>query len=221
VGGAAALLTLAAASTALAQDADPAYPPTVPTAAAGICVGDIPFFQYQVDFGSDEFVGDPMTITFQNPSGDDFVISTTVPARGASATVLWPGASESPPDWPGWVNTGTVQNPVWEESTTDSGAFTRAPGGVTVDFETNPTLSTNVVYPPATAICANPKNPPTTTTTSGGQGQPTTSAAAPTGVSLPRTGAQTAAIALVAGGLVAAGTTLVVSSRRKSARSEV
>ncbi len=219
VAGAAALLTLGAASAALAQQKEPAYPPDFPTAASGVCVGDIPYFQYQADFGENgQFVGNPMTITFKNPSGDPVVINTTVPAPGQSAQVLWPGASESPQDWPGWVNTGTEQNPVWEESTTDEGAFTRAPGGVTVEFATNPSISTTVTYPPASAICANPENPPTTTTTSG---KPTTTAAGPTTASLPRTGAQTAAIALVAGGLVAGGTALVVSSGRKSAHSEV
>jgi hypothetical protein len=199
--GVSCLAVLAASPLAHAQgDAD--YPPRVPTAASGICVGDIPYLQYGVDFGSDEFVGDPMTITFDNPSGDDVVITTTVPPAGQAATVLWPGASEDPQDWPGWV---LDENGQWVESTTDPGAFTRAPGGVAVTFATNPSLTTSVTYPPASAVCANPKNAPRA-----GDKEATA------GVALARTGASVGSIGLAAGALVIGGAAAVTVARRRA-----
>ena len=151
--GSATLSVAVLAPSAMAQE----YPPPSPTRAAGVCVGDIPYFAYEVDFGDDGLVGSPMTITFVNPDGEDFVIDTTVPPAGERGVVLWPGASVDPEDWPGWE---LDENGIWVETTEDEGAFTRAPGGVGVEFTTNPTLTTSVTYPPATAVCANPQNPP-------------------------------------------------------------
>jgi hypothetical protein len=205
VGFGVGVLTCVAVAPAASAQVEPEYPPQEPTSAAGVCVGDIPFFQYQVDFGSEgEFVGRPMTITFVNPAGDDFVIDTVVPDAGDSAQVLWPGASENPPDWPGWV----LVDGQWVESTDDPGAFTRAPGGVTVEFSTNPTLTTSVTYPPATAVCANPENPPTT--------PPSSPPSTPTRGGLATTGAEFAGLAVVGAGLVAGGAALVVASRRRT-----
>jgi LPXTG-motif cell wall-anchored protein len=207
--GVATLSAAAVAPSAVAQE----YPPPSPTRAAGVCVGDIPFFAYEVDFGSDDFVGQPMTITFVNPSGDDFVIPTTVPGIGEPAAVLWPGASEDPEDWPGWE---LNSEGIWVETTEDTGAFTRAPGGVTVEFETNPTLTTSVTYPPATEACANPQQGPS------GQGVPTTvadeqvAASAAAGATTPQTGADPVlpiTLGLLGLGL---GTALVLLARRRA-----
>lgn len=205
------LLIGAAAPAAMAVDSD--YPPAIPTKAAGVCRGDIPFLAYSVDFGDQgAFAGRPMTITFVNPGGPDYVIDTTVPQPGVEQEVLWPGASVSPPDWPGWVLDADGQ---WVESTTDTGAFTRAPGGVEVRFETNPTLTTNVVYPPATSACANPKN----VKPSGGV-PPSRSGGVPTGpvagaaASIPSTGG-TLLPALLGGAAVVLGGGLFVASRRR------
>lgn len=206
---------LATAITAPAALAAPDYPPTSPTTAAGVCVGDVPFLAFQVDFGSDEVVGDPMTVTFVNPAGDDFVIDTVVPAVGESASVLWPGASQDPADWPGWE---LNEDGVWVETTQDAGAFTRAPGGVAVEFETNPTLTTSVTYPPASAICANPAQNVSPTVVSdeapvtGGDVTPTQTAAG--AATTPQTGAD-AGLALTLGLLsLALGVGLVLAVRR-------
>ncbi len=164
--GALALCATVAAPAAFAAEE---YPPTTPTRAAGVCVGDIPYFAYAVDFGSDSFVGAPMTITFVNPGGADFVIETVVPDVDAPAAVLWPGASADPEDWPGWELNA---DGIWVETTQDEGAFTRAAGGVEVRFDTNPTLATTVTYPPATEACANPEN--FQTTGGGGTSNPET-----------------------------------------------
>ena len=177
--GAAALCSTTAIPAALAA---PEYPPTSPTRAAAICIGDIPYFAYEVDFGDDNSVGNSMTITFVNPGGPDSVISTTVPAVGERGVVLWPGASEDPQDWPGWELNDEGE---WVETTEDEGAFTRAPGGVEVRFETNPTLTTPVEYPPASEICANPPQETAVSSTSTTPDEPaesstTTSTPAPT-----------------------------------------
>jgi hypothetical protein len=220
--GAAALSTTAFVPAAFAA---PDYPPTTPTAVSGVCVGDIPYLAYQVDFGDDSFVGDPMSITFVNPAGDDFVISTVVPAVGEPAAVLWPGASEDPEDWPGWELNA---DGVWVETTDDAGAFTRAPGGVEVQFATNPTLTTSVTYPPSTAVCANPpqgadtQGVPTEVSdepaqTSGDAAEPEAAApAAPTAETTPQTGANAAlplALALLGLGI---GTGLGFAARRRA-----
>jgi LPXTG-motif cell wall-anchored protein len=200
---------LCATAGAPAAWADPEYPPTSPTRAAAVCVGDIPFLAYGVDFGDDSFVGEPMTITFVNPAGDDFVINTSVPAVDEQATVLWPGASVDPQDWPGWELNADGE---WVETTADAGAFTRAPGGVEVQFTTNPTLTTTVTYPPASAVCA---NPPRTGDTPGAPSQQSGDAA-PGAETIPQTGAS--AVLPLALGLLGLGIGggLVFAARRRA-----
>jgi hypothetical protein len=151
-----------------------------------------------------------MTITFVNPDGEDFLIETVVPPAGQSETVLWPGASVDPPDWPGWE---LDENGIWVETTEDAGAFTRAPGGVEVQFTTNPTLTTQVTYPPASAICANPQNPGGEVPPPGGEVPPPGSV--PPGGGLPESGLGLGLLPL--GGLAAlgAGAGLVAASRRR------
>lgn len=217
--GVASLLIAGSAIGAAGQEAEPAYPPLSPSSATAECVGDLPYLSYRVDFGV-EFANEPLTIVWENPSGEDLVYQRQLDASGraAASDILWPGASTSPKDWPGW----TSIDGVWTVDGNDEGAWTRYPEGVVnnVTFNVNPAQTLQVTYPPASMVCADPPvdNPPETTPAT--TGQPTTTTAAPTSASLPRTGAHTAALALVASGLVAAGTTLVVSSRRK-ARTEV
>lgn len=202
---AATVLVASSAPAALAVDEE--YPPTIPTRVAAVCVGDVPFLSYAVDFGENNaFVGRPMTITFVNPAGENFVIDTTVPAPGTSQQVLWPGASVSPPDWPGWVLDADGQ---WVESTTDPGAFTRAPGGVEVQFAVNPTLTTRVTYPPASAVCANPKN-----VTPTGGGVPGGGVPSGGGESIPATGGSLLP-GILGGAALLLGGGLVAASRRK------
>lgn len=203
--GAAAALALLTAATVVADDQ---YPPSLPTAASGVCEGDIPYFSFQVDFGSAEFVGRPMRITFVNPNGEDAVIESVVPSPTESQRVLWPGAAEEPnPDWPGWELDGSG---TWVPTTTDVGAFTRVEGGVTVEFAVNPTLTTSVTYPPASAQCAGPQKTPTTEVTSTDTSTTTSSEG-----SLASTGANNATAA-AAFGMVLVGAGAVLLSRRRS-----
>ena len=70
-----------------------------------------------------------------------------------SGAVLWPGASASPPDWPGWI----LQNGVWVAA--DDG-FLWARGNISVLFEVNPSTVLTVSYPQSTEACADPENIP-------------------------------------------------------------
>lgn len=231
---AAAGMSVTLAAPAVAQE-EPEYPPTTPTAADGICVGDIPYFQYAVDFGPNVPLDATVTITFVNPNGQS-VIYTGQPLSG---TVIWPGASENPQDWPGW----SLLDGQWVEDPNDLGAYTRVPEGVQVIFELEgaalgpttlmatalapisvlfqdvATLTTTTTYPPATSVCANPPTgttPPPDEPSDDGTGEPST--ATPQQGGLAATGAQTAGLLIAGGGLLAGGTALVISSRRRAKR---
>jgi hypothetical protein len=122
--------------------------PLVPGDIESVCVSDVPYLSYEVTL-PEGFVASsakPVTITFVNPDGDDYVVTK----QPLSGKLLWPGASdEEPKMWPGWdlVDGQYVQ-------TDGNFAWTRE--GVTVRFDVNPTYSTEVVYPKASALCANP-----------------------------------------------------------------
>ncbi|KAF2414776.1 hypothetical protein B1729_02800 [Microbacterium sp. B35-04] len=122
--------------------------PLVPGEIQSVCVGDVPYLGYQVTL-PEGFVPDsanPVTITFVNPDGEDYVVADQ-PLSGA---LLWPGASDGEPKmWPGW---DLVDGEYVE--TDGNFAWTRA--GVTVEFDVNPTYTTVVEYPQAAALCANP-----------------------------------------------------------------
>ncbi len=199
----------------MAQDAEtPQYPPDTPASASAQCIGDIPYFSFQVDFGP-EFAGETVTITLQNPEGDDFVYVRTLDANGTLSgnDILWPGANDSPPDWPGWI---LNEDGDWVEA--DDG-FLWARGTITVTFEVNPTQTISATYPPATVACANPPNSDTPPPPPGEEAPPPTTTTTTSG--LPATGAQTAALLAAGGGLLAGGTALVVSSRRRGAKESV
>lgn len=121
--------------------------PLLPGDISSVCVGDVPYLGYSVSLpeGVTADSPNPVTITFVNPSGEDYVIENQ-PLFG---TVLWPGASATEPKmWPGWA----LVNGEYVE-TEGNFAWTRA--GVTVLFEVNPTYETVIEYPQATALCAN------------------------------------------------------------------
>jgi hypothetical protein len=68
-----------------------------------------------------------------------------------SGAVLWPGANDSPPDWPGWI----LQDGVWVAA--DDG-YLWARGTISVRFDVNPSATVTVSYPQASAVCADPEN---------------------------------------------------------------
>ena len=122
--------------------------PLLPGEIASSCVGDVPYFVYDVTL-PEGYTADsetPLTITFVNPAGADVVF----PNRALSGSMLWPGASAGEPKmWPGWeyINGQYV-------ATGENYGWTR--DGVTVRFDVNPTYETVVEYPSATTLCANP-----------------------------------------------------------------
>jgi hypothetical protein len=177
---------------------------TLDIAAAGAeCRSDIPYFAYDVDWPG----GGTATITFLNPNGAD-IVHEDMPLTGA---VLWPGANDSPPDWPGWI----LENGTWVEG--DDG-FLWARGTMQVQFEVNPTAVISVSYPPASVACAGPRNasvvPSIPNVVGGVTITPPPITDEVEGVEqLPFTGVDTAPLMAVAFAILALGTLLVVSTR--------
>lgn len=125
--------------------------PLTPGDIASECVGNVPYLSYVVNL-PEGFVPDsatPLTITFVNPDGEDYVVN----GLPLSGELLWPGASATEPlQWPGWTYdpaTGT-----YTETPDANFGWTRT--GVTVMFDVNPHYETVVNYPAATELCANP-----------------------------------------------------------------
>jgi hypothetical protein len=169
------------------------------TAIGAECISDIPYLSYEIDYPP----GQSATITFFNPAGPD-VVYEDVPLSGA---VLWPGASEDPPDWPGWIR----EDGVWVEA--DDG-FLWARGTVSVLFEVNPSTVVTVSYEHETGTCADPNPdevggvviaPPTTPAEIGGVEV------------LPFTGFPGGVLAAVAFSVLALGGLMVLSARRDEA----
>lgn len=111
-----------------------------------ICDGDVPYLRYDAVVEGVEPPPETATITFVNPSGDDYVLAD----QPLSGRVLWPGAevdgAGDPVDWPGWslVDGEWVVGDEWD--------WVRP--SVEVLFEVNPTLSRTVAYPPSSPDCA-------------------------------------------------------------------
>ncbi|WP_402374049.1 LPXTG cell wall anchor domain-containing protein [Isoptericola rhizosphaerae] len=115
-----------------------------------ICDGDVPYLQYDAVTEGVEPAPDAVTITFVNPTGDDYVLAD----QPMSGRVLWPGAevdgAGNPVDWPGWnlVDGEWVVGDEWD--------WVRP--SVEVVFEVNPSATRTVGYPPSSPDCAT--NPP-------------------------------------------------------------
>jgi len=123
--------------------------PLVAGDIASICVADVPYLQWDMALpaGFPDQGTAPLTITFVNPDGEDYVVAG-LPLSGA---MLWPGASNgSPKQWPGWKQ---LADGTYVET---DGNFAWTRDGVTVLFKVNPEYQTTVEYPEATAKCANP-----------------------------------------------------------------
>lgn len=200
--------------------------PLVPGVIAATCQGDVPYLTYSLSLPEGFVAGpNPVTITFVNPAGDDYAVSGN-PLTGA---LLWPGAQATEPRmWPGWDLVNGTYVP------TDANyAWTR--DGVTVRFEVNPTYSTFVEYPVATAVCADPPEQalsPETPAEGEEPGEPAGSGSddpAPAGVAsdapdtaLASTGGAFGLIIPISGGaalVVALGALLVATRRRRNAPS--
>jgi LPXTG-motif cell wall-anchored protein len=216
VAGIAAVGFVPAASADEVPDPQYAGPSTLST----VCVGDIPYLSGTVDFG-DPFANEDGEWEWRDADGNLRLSGTFTTDDEGKATFneIWPGASEDPPDWPGW----TLVDGEWVVDPTDEGAWTRFPEGVatTVSATVNPTVSASLVYPPATAICA---GPPTSTPPPPGETPPVCDDTPGDNVNddlpvcqeLPVTGANVGTAALIGVGLVAVGAGAVALSRRRA-----
>lgn len=171
-----------------------------------VCIGDVPYLGYQVILpeGHEAEGENPVTITFVNPDGDDHVVT----GQPLSGTLLWPGASASEPKmWPGWE---LVDG---EYAQTD-GNFAWTREGITIRFDVNPSYSTEVEYPQANALCANPPV---------GGGEPSQNSGSGTPApALAVTGGGMSPVIAAAGGialLLGAAALVVVAARRRHAAS--
>lgn len=155
---AATLVVLGAGAGAAAAD-DPLYPPpsgpTVEVTAGSMCVGDAPYFSWDVDLGGSgaaAFEGEGVSITFLNPSGKDY----TIEDQPLSGSHPWPGAAVDKDgkgtDWPGW----RFEEGQWHEG--DEWDWTRP--DVDVRFEIGASTVLNLDYPLPSSVCAGPAAPP-------------------------------------------------------------
>lgn len=122
----------------------PAEPTLDVTVLQPVCDGDVPYLEYTVvPTGTPN---DDVTITWQNPSGDDVVLAD-LPLAGR---VLWPGAevdaNGDPVDWPGWHQEA---DGTWAEG--DEFDWVRP--AVDVLFQVNPEATETVSYPPSSPDC--------------------------------------------------------------------
>lgn len=162
-----------------------------------ICDNDVPKLQYAV-----EAIGTPnttVTITWINPSGAD-VVQSGLPLSG---TVLWPGAVEQNGkgvDWPGWRQ---LPDGTWVEG--DEYDWVRP--SVQVKFEVNPEATVTVAYPPSSPQCLT--SPPGSSVLAD---DPTPELSA--------TGSNALPVALVGGGLVAAGAIALAATMRHRRRAQ-
>jgi hypothetical protein len=128
-------------------------PLVVNTTPRSICVADVPYLDWDLALpaGFPNQGANPLTITFVNPDGDDYVL-TGLPLEG---TMLWPGASdEDPQQWPGWMQ---LDDGTYVET---EGNFAWTRDNVQVVFSVNPEYTTRIQYPPATSACADvPEGP--------------------------------------------------------------
>ncbi|MEO1056153.1 MAG: LPXTG cell wall anchor domain-containing protein, partial [Actinomycetota bacterium] len=199
-------------TTTTTTEPEPEPEPTIEfSALAPVCIGDFPYVSYSV-------VGDGIdpdalvTLSFFfDPNEDPVATYADQPLEGS---VLWPGASEMPPDWPGWEeaadgswipDTVTEEN-LWREQ------------GLLVVASVNPTVSDTVGYPDQTDACDTPRGVlgSGTTTTSTVAPAPTVppTPTVPPGGGLPETGSSSMPIALIALALLGGGLGLVVLARR-------
>lgn len=155
---AAAFLALGAGAGAAAAD-EPLYPPptepTIEVTAGTQCVGDAPYFGWEVDLGGEgapTFEGESVTITFLNPSGADHTIAD----QPLSGSRLWPGAAVdgdgNGTDWPGvrFEDGRWLDGDEWDWTLPD----------VDVRFEVGASTVLNLAYPLPSAVCAGPSDPP-------------------------------------------------------------
>ena len=112
-----------------------------------MCTADVPSLGWNLVLpdGFPVSSSTPVTITWVNPHGDDYVIEN----QPLTGSIVWPGASAGTPrQWPGWERHSDGRY----YRTTGNFAWTR--DGVEVKFKVNPETTVTAYYPDATPTCA-------------------------------------------------------------------
>jgi LPXTG-motif cell wall-anchored protein len=166
--------------------------PAIDVAAfSPVCQADTPYIDYEVRVSGT--TASLATLTFVDLDGKQVAQHVDVPLKGR---VIYPGASVTPPDWPGWkLNSAGL----WEKDPTDA----RLRDGLSVIVQVNPTATANVSYAPATAPCSDPDQVES-------QAPPTTVQL----VQLPATGSGSGTVAVIGTLLLLAGGALILVVRR-------
>ena len=174
-------------------------PPTFTFGAATtVCVREVPTIRINFLNQFPQLAGQTGTLTMADVNGNVVSTQPLVYIPGATVDILYPGtrvnADGTIADVPGW----NLVNGFWVRDPSD--AFLRE--GIQLTYTVNPTATAFVTYPPESANCANPDGP-----------FPPGAIPPPTG--LPRTGSESDIAAGLAALLVATGSVLCVTSRRK------
>jgi LPXTG-motif cell wall-anchored protein len=114
------------------------------------CVKDIPYVVFDIrPVGFTPTNG--ATLSFFRPSDPSHPVQV-VKVPSLSGSVVYPGASASPADWPGWA----LVDGTWVVDPTDADLRL----GLDVVIQVNPTATGSISYPKATETCAGPSLPP-------------------------------------------------------------
>lgn len=128
--------------------------------AAAVCIKDAPWLSLDTDaLGFSPAPDQLATVVWKTLGGQIVQTDTDVPLEGGR--LLWPGAAVDSNDrgigWPGW----TQVDGAWVEVPDDRD------GTLFIEVSVNPSATTSVTYPEASALCA---ARPTVSSTGGGSG---------------------------------------------------
>src|SRR5690606_33804032 len=161
-----AVATVAVAAllgSAGAASAEVLYPPppepTLEVSAGSLCVGDVPYLEWEATHGTDAASAQvassddaTVTVTFLNPGGPDHVLS----GQPLSGQIMWPGASADADgngtDWFGWkiVDGEWVEGEEWDWVVTDAD----------IEIEASQSVVLTVAYPLPSAVFVVLPGPP-------------------------------------------------------------
>jgi LPXTG-motif cell wall-anchored protein len=183
-------------------------------ALSPVCLGDIPYIDYELALEGLDPTGKTATLTITDLDGNPVGTYADQPLSGR---ILYPGASADPADWPGWKF--DEDNEMWVFDSTDA----RLRDGLRITAEVNPSATGRVAYPPASSACNGPElvdsEPPVPAAPTPPAAAPVAAApvaaAPPQSTALPSTGTSSWLLALLATMLVLGGSGLVAVGQRR------
>lgn len=185
----------------------PEHEAPIELVADSLCVGDFPYVDY--DVSGNGLTSDTVLLEFLF-DGDVIEEHRDQPLSGR---LLFPGASENPDDWPGWIEVANSNGEQWTIDTQSGEAEWRT--GVILRANANPTAEVEVSYPDGES-CATPRN------VGGAAPEQTTPTTLPTptippGAGLPETGSsETGTISWLALAFLGGGALLIGVARRRT-----